>query len=160
MFSLNAPPGFGLSFSISETTSRSSSLLIFNFCLIFSKCFLENKSKKSSIILIAKSIVFPLFFLLSCKSKHCLRSLAPIPGGSRRYILSRIFWISISLASTPSVNTKSSEISKISLLKYPKGSKLPIINSAICWSFLFKENECNWALRNWLNEVPDAKGIS
>ena len=91
VFSLNAPPGFGLSFSISETTSRSSSLFTFNFCLIFSKCFFENKSKKSSIIFIAKSIVFPLFFLLSCRSKHCLRSLAPIPGGSRRYILSRIF---------------------------------------------------------------------
>ena len=117
VFSLKAPPGLGFNFSISETTSFNSSLLIFNFCFIFSKCFFENKSKYSSIIFNDKSMVLVLFFLLSCKIKHCLRSRAPTPGGSKRYILSKISFINISSASMPNVNIKSSEISKISLLR-------------------------------------------
>ena len=160
VFSLYAPPGFGFNFSISPTHSFKSSSERFSLFLILSKCLLENSSNKSSVILRAFEMFFVNFFLFSCKIRHCCKFFAPTPAGSRRYTLSKIFWISSSLASMPRENAKSSDISIKSLLKYPNWSKLPTINSAIFNSVSVNENECSWFFRNWLNEVPDANGIA
>ena len=89
--SLYAPPGLGFNFSISEILSLKSSSLIFNLALILSKCLFENSSNKSLIILLHLICFYGFSFFLIVDINILGDLFAPIPAGSKRYILSSIF---------------------------------------------------------------------